>query len=54
MRPIQMVDTRTQYLNIKEEVDKAVLEVMSSSAFINGPAVKAFRPAWPVTWEAVM
>ncbi|HMR83069.1 MAG TPA: DegT/DnrJ/EryC1/StrS family aminotransferase [Niabella sp.] len=42
MHPIQMVDTHTQYLNIKEEVDKAVLEVMDSSAFINGPAVKEF------------
>ena len=42
MRPIQMVDTRTQYLNIKEEIDKAVLDVMDSSAFINGPAVKEF------------
>lgn len=42
LHPIQMVDTHTQYLNIKEEVDKAVLEVMDSSAFINGPAVKEF------------
>ncbi|MGC4235194.1 MAG: DegT/DnrJ/EryC1/StrS family aminotransferase [Niabella sp.] len=42
MHPIQMVDTHTQYLNIKEEVDKAVLKVMDSSAFINGPAVKEF------------
>ena len=40
MRPIQMVDTRNQYFKIKEEVDKAVLEVMDSGAFINGPAVK--------------
>ncbi|GAB3427571.1 DegT/DnrJ/EryC1/StrS family aminotransferase [Niabella aquatica] len=42
MHPIQMVDTHTQYLNIKEEIDKAVLDVMDSSAFINGPAVKEF------------
>ncbi|WP_346238481.1 DegT/DnrJ/EryC1/StrS family aminotransferase [Niabella insulamsoli] len=42
MRPIQMVDTRSQYLKIKKEVDEAVLEVMGSSAFINGPAVQAF------------
>lgn len=42
MRPIQMVDTKTQYLKIKQEVDDAVLKVMESSAFINGPAVSAF------------
>ncbi len=42
MRPIQMVDTRSQYLKIKNEVDNAVLEVLDSSAFINGPVVKEF------------
>ncbi|MEO5946706.1 MAG: DegT/DnrJ/EryC1/StrS family aminotransferase, partial [Chitinophagaceae bacterium] len=42
MRPIQMVDTKTQYHKIKEEVDNAVIEVMESSAFINGKAVKEF------------
>jgi len=42
MRPIQMVDTKTQYQKIKEEVDSAVIEVMESSAFINGKAVKDF------------
>lgn len=42
MRPIQMVDTKTQYQKIKAEVDKAVLDVMDSSAFINGPAVHGF------------
>lgn len=42
MRAIQMVDTKTQYQKIKSEVDEAVLRVMESSAFINGPAVKEF------------
>jgi UDP-2-acetamido-2-deoxy-ribo-hexuluronate aminotransferase len=42
MRPIQMVDTKTQYLKIKPEVDKAVIEVMESSAFINGKPVHDF------------
>jgi len=37
-----MVDTKTQYLKIKKEVDDAVLQVMESSSFINGPAVTAF------------
>lgn len=42
MQPIQMVDTKGQYLKIKQEVDSAVLEVMESSAFINGKAVHNF------------
>lgn len=42
MRPIQMVDTKTQYHKIKSEVDKAVLDVLESSAFINGKPVQDF------------
>jgi len=42
MRPVQMVDTKTQYQKIKKEVDAAVLEVMESSAFINGKPVQDF------------
>jgi UDP-2-acetamido-2-deoxy-ribo-hexuluronate aminotransferase len=42
MRPIQMVDTKTQYQKIKPEVDKAVMDVMESSAFINGKIVQEF------------
>ena len=42
MRPIQMVDLKKQYHNIKGEVDKAVLEVLESSAFINGKPVHDF------------
>lgn len=42
MRPIQMVDTKTQYQKIKPEVDQAVLQVMDSSGFINGKAVHDF------------
>lgn len=42
MRPIQMVDTKTQYQKIKTEVDRAVLDVMESSAFINGKWVHDF------------
>ena len=42
MRPIQMVDTKTQYHKIKSEVDKAVIDVMESSAFINGKIVQDF------------
>lgn len=42
MRPIQMVDTKSQYHQIKNEVDQAVLEVLESSAFINGKPVQQF------------
>ena len=42
MRPLQMVDTRTQYLKIKKEVDEAVIAVMESSQFIGGKVVNDF------------
>ncbi len=42
MKKIQMVDLLGQYEKIKPEVDKAILDVLSSTAFINGPEVKAF------------
>ena len=38
-----MVDLTGQYHKIKEEVDAAVMEVMETAAFINGPAVKSFQ-----------
>lgn len=40
---IQMVDLKTQYLQLQEEIDTAVLEVLRSTAFINGPKVKSFQ-----------
>ena len=40
---IQMVDLQTQYQTLQEEIDGAVLEVIRSGAFINGPAVQDFR-----------
>ena len=42
MRKIQMVDTKNQYLAIKEEVDGAIQEVLDSAAYINGKPVKDF------------
>lgn len=42
MRTIQMVDLKQQYAKIKEEVDKSVLEVLDSTAFINGKPVSEF------------
>jgi len=38
-----MVDLKNQYLKIKPEVDAAIQEVLESTAFINGPAVKRFQ-----------
>ena len=40
MKPIQLVDLRSQYHEIKEEVDQAILEIMDNSAFIGGSHVK--------------
>src|SRR5512146_2023413 len=42
MRPLQMVDLKQQYQNIKGEIDSAVIQVLESSAFINGPQVQSF------------
>jgi dTDP-4-amino-4,6-dideoxygalactose transaminase len=42
MRPLQMVDTKTQYQKIKAEVDAAVIAVMESSQFIGGKVVNDF------------
>lgn len=40
---IQMVDLKSQYHHIKDQIDQAVIECISSTAFINGPAVKEFQ-----------
>ena len=42
MHPIQMVDLKRQYHKIKTEVDEAVLNVLESTAFINGRPVQEF------------
>ena len=40
---IQMVDLKSQYEAIKPEIDAAIQEVISNTAFINGPPVKSFQ-----------
>lgn len=40
---IQMVDLTSQYDKIKDQVDKAIMDVIQSSAYINGPEVRAFK-----------
>ena len=43
---IQMVDVKSQYLKIKEEIDRGIQEVLDTTAFINGPQVKNFQQAF--------
>jgi UDP-2-acetamido-2-deoxy-ribo-hexuluronate aminotransferase len=45
MIPIQMVDTKTQYLKIKTAIDSAINDVLESAAYINGKAVQDFTVA---------
>jgi dTDP-4-amino-4,6-dideoxygalactose transaminase len=42
---IKMVDLHKQYLRIKEEIDQAIQDVLTSTAFIQGPQVKEFAGA---------
>lgn len=43
MKKIQMVDLISQYEKMQAEIDKAVIDVIRSAAYINGPEVKAFQ-----------
>ncbi len=43
MNKIHMVDLKTQYNKIKTDVDQAISDVINTTTFINGPAVKAFQ-----------
>lgn len=43
MLPIEMVDLRKQYLRIKSEIDEALMSVLDSSQFVQGPAVRDFE-----------
>ncbi len=38
-----MVDLKGQYQKIKSQIDSSIAEVIDSTAFINGPAVKRFQ-----------
>ena len=42
MNNIQMVDLKSQYLKIKNQIDKEVLDTISSTKYINGPKVHEF------------
>lgn len=43
MNKISMVDLKGQYLKIKDQIDSSIANVIDSTAFINGPAVKGFQ-----------
>jgi dTDP-4-amino-4,6-dideoxygalactose transaminase len=43
MRKLQMVDLKSQYEPIKEQINSAIAQVLESSAFINGPEVQNFQ-----------
>ena len=43
MKKLQMVDLKTQYEFIKDDVDSSVLEIFKNGTFINGPSVKKFQ-----------
>lgn len=42
-RQIQMVDLRTQYQGIADEIQSSFQEIITTTAFINGPYVKKFQ-----------
>ncbi len=42
MKPLQMVDTKTQYLKIKDDIDAGIFQVLDSAAYINGKPVHDF------------
>ena len=43
MKKIPMVDLKSQYENIKTEIDSAIQNVLNNTAYINGPDVKKFQ-----------
>ncbi|MDR1112359.1 MAG: DegT/DnrJ/EryC1/StrS family aminotransferase [Bacteroidales bacterium] len=52
MRPVEMVDLKSQYAKIKPEIDAKIEEVIHAAAFINGSAVPEFQHALE-TWLGV-
>lgn len=45
MRAIQMVDLKSEYQRLKNEIDAAVIDVFETAAFINGKPVQQFADA---------
>ena len=38
-----MVDLKNQYLKIKDQIDKTIINTIESSQFIGGPEVENFK-----------
>ncbi|WP_117883854.1 DegT/DnrJ/EryC1/StrS family aminotransferase [Aureibaculum luteum] len=43
MKPIEMVDLKSQYKRIKGQIDTSIQKVIDNTSFINGPEVKQFQ-----------
>src|SRR5690554_5521430 len=43
MKKLQMVDLKSQYEDIKEEINAGIQEVLDTTAYINGPKVHEFQ-----------
>jgi len=43
MKKLQMVDLKSQYEHIKEEINAGIQEVLDTTAYINGPKVHEFQ-----------
>ena len=43
MKKLQMVDLKSQYEHIKEEINAGIQEVLDTTAYINGPKVQEFQ-----------
>lgn len=43
MKPIQMVDLRSQYDKIKKDIDSGIQTVIDTAAFVKGPKVNEFQ-----------
>jgi dTDP-4-amino-4,6-dideoxygalactose transaminase len=45
MEPVPLLDLKLQYASLREEIDRAVAEVIASQAFVLGPGVERFEQA---------
>jgi dTDP-4-amino-4,6-dideoxygalactose transaminase len=45
MEPVPLLDLKLQYASLREEIDRAVAEVIASQAFVLGPGVERFEKA---------
>ena len=50
-KKIQMVDLLTQYQHMESDINQAIMEVITSTSFINGPAVKKLKAGMQEAFE---